>query len=129
MDEQEQRSSGIVVKVRAGNGIYPLEGALVTLYSENFGSRSVIANVFTDGTGAAPEIVTALPRGEETLIPPDNRITVEVSKDGYRRGVFEGVGLYEGVVTQLTVNLSPLPDTDGEMLEDYDVEMIGSAHD
>lgn len=129
MDEQTTKSSGTVVKVRAGNGIYPLEGALVTVYSENFGSRSAIANVFTDGAGAAPGIGIALPPGGETLIPPDNRITVEVSKDGYRRAVLEGIGLYDGVITQLTVNLAPLPDADGAMLEDYDVEMIVSPHD
>ncbi|MBQ9467844.1 MAG: hypothetical protein IJU52_02420 [Clostridia bacterium] len=129
--QQQPAGQTAVLKVRvsSGYGIFPIEGALVTVFGEEESAQNVVAQSFTGRDGATPDMVITLTNrsSEGALTPVRNAYTVETSKEGYQTSVVQNVLLYASVETVLAVNLASLPDRPGAALSKYDREIISGG--
>ena len=122
----DDQTGTLTIRVNTGYGIYPLEGALVTVSLEDKENASVVSQTYTNSSGTTPQIMLKV-RGDNEqgeYLPGGQRFTIEVSKDGYRTLIYHGVQLYPLIDTLLTVNLAPLPDRPGIRMTPYDSEII-----
>ena len=127
VNKNERTGNGVLtVHVQSGYGVYPLEGALVTVSSEEGANSGVVSQSYTDESGNTPRIFLNA-SGENDRpgeIPGGRRFTIEVQKDGYQTVVYHNVQLYPLIETLLNVNMSALPDRPGKRLTPYDKELI-----
>ena len=126
MRASPDQTGTLSVRAVSGNGIYPLAGVLVSVYTEKKENAGVAAQTFTDRAGLTPQIVLQIAgendKGE--YLPGGETFTIELTKDGYQSAVVHGVQLYPLIDTLLTVNLSALPDVPGAKLTPYDREIV-----
>ena len=116
----------VVVRVRSGYGFFPLEDVLVTVFSEDAESSTVLAMKYTNESGISPELVlpATVSDGSTEVMPIARKFTIEASKPGYQTAILHGIQVYPGVLTVQNINLAPLPDRQGEQLTEYDTEMV-----
>ena len=117
--QPDERTGILLLKIKTGLGIYPVPGAMVTVSSEAGEASGVVSVVYTDSAGIAPPIT--LPAGRIGNERPDsaglltpNTYTVEVDRKGYYSAARYGVPVFPGVVSEQTIYLTPLPDTEGQ---------------
>ena len=123
--KRKAQNGSLTVHVQSGYGVYPLEGALVTVYTEQ-GDGGVIAQSLTDESGNTPriELSAGAENDRSDLLPGGQLFTIETSKEGYQSVVYRNVQLYPLIETLLNVNLSALPDVPGKKITPYDGEII-----
>lgn len=116
----------IVVRVRSGYGIFPLDHVLVTIFSEDGEKSTTVAMNYTNESGVSPEFIlpATVSEGSTQVLPIARKFTVEASKQGYQTAILHGVQIYPGVLTVQNINLAPLPESEGATLTDYDKEMV-----
>lgn len=118
MDRNANASSQgyLTVRVFSGEGVFPVEGAMVTVMGED-GSDSDVKKVgYTDEAGIAGPFT--LDTGSGNFNTPDSgavayRYTVEVEKKGSFNAVKSGVAVYPGENSIQTLYLAKLPNTEG----------------
>ena len=83
----------IVVRVRTGYGFFPLEGVLVTVFSEDGNQSTTLAMKYTNESGISPEFIlpATVRDGSTELNPIARKFTVEASKAGYQTAILHGV--------------------------------------
>lgn len=114
----EERTGVLLLKIKTGLGIYPVPMAMITVSSEAGEKSDIMQVVYTDSAGIAPPIT--LPAGQigdeqpdsEGLLTP-NTYSVEVDRAGYYGAVRYGVPVFPGIVSEQTIYLTPLPESNG----------------
>lgn len=116
----------IVIRTRSGYGLFPLEGVLVTVFSEEGENSTTVAMDRTNASGISPEFLlpATVKAGSTELRPIARKFTIETSKPGYQTVILHGVQIYPGVLTVQNINMAPLPDRQGERLTEYDKEIV-----
>ena len=120
------------VTVFGGDGISPIKGALVTVFSgprEDGGA--VIATDYTDNSGmTAPIPLEAYnidyntpSEGEKDVI----RDIVEVSAPGYYNSVRQNIPIFPGIVTREYIYMLPLSEKSGQDTTGIDTSIVGSG--
>lgn len=101
------------VRVTAAGGAVPIEGARVTVASQN---GEVLQTRLTDQSGLTEVMVLPAVDPALTLTPEPSFIPILyeilVAAPGYYRVRTVGVPLYGGIPTQLPITLIPLPEFD-----------------
>ena len=126
MNTPNQSSGSIQVRARTGYGFFPLEGVLVTVFSEDGGNSTVVASGYTNESGLSGEFIlpATVEDGSTDLAPLARKFTVEAEKPGYQSVILHGVRIYPQVLTVQNVNLAPLPEKTGLIPTPYDLEMV-----
>lgn len=112
------------VAVRTAEGAIPIEGALVTVRSENGGEGDAIASFLTDNSGLTPRIYLPTAPRERSTAPgydvPYATYSVDVSRQGYHSNLYTGIPIFDGITSIQTANLIPLPEngTSGTQIPD-----------
>lgn len=108
----DESTGALTVSVFTANQLYPVVGAQVTVTEEN--SDEVLANSTTDRSGRTTQFVLSAPSAsmsqEPTVAIPFAEYKVTVKHPDFFEAVIENVQIFGGVLTQLPVNLVPLPE-------------------
>lgn len=108
----DESTGALTVSVFTANQLYPVVGAQVTVTEEN--SDEVLANSITDRSGRTTQFVLSAPSAsmsqEPTVAIPFAEYKVTVNHPDFFEAVIENVQIFGGVLTQLPVNLVPLPE-------------------
>lgn len=108
----DESTGALTVSVFTANQLYPVVGAQVTVTEEN--SDEVLANSTTDRSGRTTQFVLSAPSAsmsqEPTVAIPFAEYKVTVNHPDFFEAVIENVQIFGGVLTQLPVNLVPLPE-------------------
>lgn len=108
----DESTGALTVSVFTANQLYPVVGAQVTVTEEN--SDEVLANSITDRSGRTTQFVLSAPSAsmsqEPTVAIPFAEYKVTVKHPDFFEAVIENVQIFGGVLTQLPVNLVPLPE-------------------
>ena len=107
----------LIVSVFTANQLYPVADAQVSVSNEN--SQEVLASSTTDRSGRTTVFTLPAPSAsmsqEPTVAPPFAEYKVTITHPDFFEAVVENVQLFGSIITQLPVNLIPLPElTDGE---------------
>lgn len=107
----------LIVSVFTANQLYPVVGANVNVTEEN--SNEILASSVTDRSGRTTLFTLPAPSAsmsqEPTALPPFAEYKVTISHPDFFEAIVENVQLFGSIITQLPVNLVPLPElTDGE---------------
>lgn len=107
-----ESSGGLVVSVFTANQLYPVVGAQVTVTEEN--SEEILTSSETDRSGRTVQFTLPAPSAsmsqEPTVTIPFAEYKVTVTHPDFFKAVIENVQLFGDVITQLPVNLVPLPE-------------------
>ncbi len=109
---QTNNSTGrLTVRVRSGDGLIPVEGALVTITKDG----AVFAVTTSDNSGNTEIIEIPTPPKSASMSPefaglPYSTVFIEVDKDGFYSGQYIEVPIFPDVLTVQPVNLLPLPE-------------------
>lgn len=102
----------LVVSVFTANQLYPVVNAQVTVTEEN--SEEVIASGTTDRSGRTTLFSLPAPSSsasqEPTVRAPFSEYKVTVTHPDFFKAVIENVQIFGSIITQLPVNLVPLPE-------------------
>lgn len=102
----------LVVSVFTANQLYPVVSANVSVTAEN--SDEILASGTTDRSGRTTLFSLPAPSAsmsqEPTVAAPFTEYRVSITHPDYFEAVIENVQLFGGIVTQLPVNLVPLPE-------------------
>lgn len=108
----DESTGALTVSVFTANQLYPVVGAQVTVTEEN--SDKVLVNSTTDRSGRTTQFVLSAPSAsmsqEPTVAIPFAEYKVTVNHPDFFEAVIENVQIFGGVLTQLPVNLVPLPE-------------------
>ncbi len=106
----------LVVSVFTANQLYPVVGAQVSVTEEN--STEILASGTTDRSGRTTFFTLPAPSAsmsqEPTTLPPFAEYRVEISHPDFFEAIVENVQLFGGIITQLPVNLVPLPEINND---------------
>lgn len=141
MDENLMGRGMLAVRVTAGLGTLPIEGAVVHIkpYSDTSNEGDVLFTLRTDSSGLTDRIMLQTPLRELSLSPgadilPYAEYNITVFKDGYRTSENIGVPVFDGIESVQTVNLLPLTDGGDESLnaetvyyENYGYESLNGS--
>ena len=111
MQEANTGIGRLIVRVRSGDGLIPVEGALVTITRDG----KIFAVTTSDSSGNTEIIEIPTPPKSASLTPgmpelPYTRVFIEVDKDSYYSGQYIEVPIFPDVLTVQPVNLLPLPE-------------------
>ncbi len=102
------------VNVSTKNQLSPVFGATVTVSSENGKNSTVVDTSTTDQSGSSITFTLPAPSAsfsqEPTTASPFAVYQVSVSHPNFYDFIAENVQVFGGIVTQLPVNLIPLPE-------------------
>lgn len=109
----------LVVSVFTANQLYPVVDATVSVSLEDAESNDILDSSDTDRSGRSKTFTLPAPSAtmsqEPTVAIPFAEYRVSITHPDYFNAVIENVQLFGGVLTQLPVNLVPLPEfPDGE---------------
>ncbi len=108
----ETSTGQLVVSVFTANQLYPVVGANVSVTAEN--SDEILANGTTDRSGRTTLFTLPAPSAsmsqEPTVAAPFTEYRVSITHPDFFEAVIENVQLFGSIVTQLPVNLVPLPE-------------------
>ncbi|MBO5734269.1 MAG: hypothetical protein J6R66_05205 [Clostridia bacterium] len=103
----------MVVSVFTADQLYPVVGATVTVTQDN-GSGEVLASSDTDRSGRTTVFTLPAPSSsvsqEPTVAIPFSQYRVTIDHPDFLEAVIENVQVFGGVLTQLPVNLVPMPE-------------------
>jgi len=102
------------VSVSTANQLSPVAGAIVTVSSEDGENSTVLDTSTTDRSGSSLTFTLPAPSAsfsqEPTVASPFAVYQVSVSHPDFYEFIAENVQVFGGIVTQLPVNLIPLPE-------------------
>ena len=116
--EASTSSGQLVVSAFTASEVFPVVGANISVTAENGTNENISQTSDTDRSGRS--IVFTLPAPsasmsqEPTTAIPFAEYTVRVSHPQYFTAVIENVQVFDGILTQLPVNLIPLPEFPGD---------------
>lgn len=104
----------LTVGVFAANQTSPVVGATVTISAQSDESRAILDSSATDRSGKSVTFTLPAPSAtlsqEPTTLAPFALYQVYVSHPDFYDFIAENVQVFGGIVTQLPVNLIPLPE-------------------
>lgn len=112
------------ITVLSGIFLFPVEGAKVTIISEEGVESDVIADVLTDRGGSTGPIL--LPAFDENYNVPSDPLkpiktyTIMVTKEGFTQVVQQGIPVFPNIVSEKFVYMIPLPEQLGRGAGEYD---------
>ena len=111
MPDTNTSTGRLTIRVRSGDGLIPVEGALVTITKDG----AVFAVTTSDNSGNTEIIEIPTPPKSASMTPgvpglPYSTVFIEVDKDGYYSGQYIEVPIFPDVLTVQPVNLLPLPE-------------------
>lgn len=112
------------ITVLSGIFLFPVEGAKVTVISEEGSESDVVTSVYTDqGGSTGPILLPAL--DENYNIPSDplkpiKTYTIIVTKEGYSQVIQHGIPVFPNIVSDKFVYMIPLPEQLGRGTGEYD---------
>lgn len=105
----------LVVTVFTASQLYPVVGAQVSVTEET--SDEILSTSTTDRSGRTTLFTLPAPSAtmsqEPTIAPPFAEYKVTIRHPDFFEAVVENVQLFGGIITQLPVNLIPLPELAG----------------
>lgn len=118
----ENTNSGqLVVSVFTANQVLPVVGAAITVTAENGTNENISETSDTDRSGRSVIFTLPAPSAsmsqEPTNAIPFAEYTVRVSHPQYFDAIIENVQIFDGILTQLPVNLIPLPEISGRDID------------
>ena len=108
-------SSGqLVVRVFTANQVYPVVGADVTIETNDDENRQALGTSVTDRSGSTTIFTLPAPSNtvsqEPTTLLPFSQYRVTIKHPDFFDAVIENVQIFGGVLSQLPVNLIPIPE-------------------
>ena len=107
-------TGSLVVSVFTASQIYPVVGATVSVSPQNGENSEIIDSSVTDRSGRTKTFSLPAPSAsmsqEPTVAIPFAEYTVTVKAPNFFDAVIENVQLFGGILTQLPVNMIPLPE-------------------
>lgn len=107
-------TASLVVSVFTANQLYPVVGATVSVSAENGENSDILDSSDTDRSGRTKTFTLPAPSAsmsqEPTVAIPFAEYTVTVKAPNFFDTVIENVQLFGGILTQLPVNMIPLPE-------------------
>ncbi len=104
----------LTVSVSAANELYPVVGATVVVRAENSENSDALDSSTTDRSGVAKTFTLPAPSAsasqEPTAAIPYAQYRVTITSPDFFDAIIENVQVFGGILTQLSVNLIPLPE-------------------
>lgn len=118
-DDAEKGSGGITVRVTTLRGLYPVEGAEVTVYSGEEDNRTVYGTAVTDQSGKTPVLTIetpskALSQSAGSTENPYATYNIAVKADGFVEHINRNAPVFPDVISVQTVDLMPLAASGGD---------------
>lgn len=112
-DEDMTGSGTLKVRATSVRGLYPVEGARVTVFTGNADNMTVVAEGNTDISGASPEFTLPAPAAILSESPdPKSRpyalYNLLTEADGFTKTYNYNVAVFDGVTSLQAVELIPL---------------------
>lgn len=103
----------LIVNVTSVRGLYPVEGARVTVFTGDADNMERVAEVTTDRSGKTPEIELPAPsiRFSESPDPserPYAYYNIRTVADGFVDNINYNAAVFDSITSLLSVNLQPL---------------------
>lgn len=103
----------LIVNVTSARGLYPIEGAIVTVFTGDREERKVIAEVSTNKSGKTPTIELPAPSGRFSESPdpaerPYAYYNIHTEADGFVDNFNFNAAVFDNITSVLNVNLEPL---------------------
>ena len=132
MDNNNYNGGFLQVTVLGGDGISPVKGALVTVFSGKEGDRgSIVATDYTDNGGTTGLIPLEADDVDYNTpsegIKAVRRDTVEVSAPGYNTSVRQNIPIFPGIVTREYIYMLPLSLKEGTDVTGLEGIIIGQG--
>ena len=115
MDSTRSSEGYLIVRVSAGSGTLPIEGATVyiTPYENASTGGDLLYTLKTDSSGLTPKVSLSAPSGLESLSPgesdkPYSEYVLTVVKDGYNSVENIGIPIFDGITSVQGVEMVPL---------------------
>lgn len=109
----------LVVSVFTANQLYPVVNATVSITEEN--SDEILVSGTTDRSGRTTLFTLPAPSAsmsqEPTTLPPFSEYKVTITHPDFFEAVIENVQIFGSIITQLPVNLVPLPEIDNKNID------------
>lgn len=104
----------LVVSVFTANQFYPVVGAEVSVESESDENRQTFGKSITDRSGRSMIFTLPAPSAtasqEPTVLSPFAQYRVTIKHPDFYDAVIENVQIFGGILSQLPVNLIPIPE-------------------
>lgn len=103
----------LVVNVTAVRGLYPVEGAEVTVFTGEADSPIIVATATTDQSGKTPPIPLPAPAEELSESPdpaerPFAYYNIRTVEDGFRENLNFNLAIFDKVTSLQTITLEPM---------------------
>lgn len=103
-------SGGLLVNVTTLRGLYPVDGALVTVYTGERNNMQIVEIDTTDESGKSKVFSLSAPPRAESLSESDNKTpyssyNVSVRSDGYVEQIVMNVPIFSSVVSMQSIDL------------------------
>lgn len=113
-------TGNLLVTVTTAGGALPIEGALVTIRSDEKSSSGVLSVMTTDQSGRTPRIALPTPPAADSESPGKERpyavYIIEVDKENYVPRSYQNVPVFAGTTSIQPVNLIPTTEYGGEAI-------------
>lgn len=111
---RDTQVGSLVISVFTASELYPVVNAEVTITAQNGENSDVLDSSVTDRSGRTKTFTLPAPSAsmsqEPTVAIPFAEYRVSVKAPDYFDAVIENVQLFGGILTQLPINLIPLPE-------------------
>lgn len=116
----------LVVNVTSVRGLFPVEGAEVTVFTGEGENLKVLATAQTDRSGKTPAFPLPAPSAAFSESPdPAERpyafYSIKTTEDGFREQINANISVFDGVTSLQAVTLEPLslsPEQNGDIVID-----------
>lgn len=116
--DAERSNGGVTVRVTTLRGLYPVEGATVTVYSGEEGDRTVYGTAVTDQSGKTPVFTLetpskALSQSAGADEKPYSTYNISVTADGFVEHISRNVPVFPDTLSVQTVDLMSISASGG----------------
>lgn len=106
-------SGNLIVNVTSARGLYPVEGAFVTVFTGSDDEKKIVKEVSTDKSGKTPVIVLPAPSSRLSESPnPSERpyayYNIHTEADGFVDNFNFNAAVFDKITSVQNVNLEPL---------------------
>lgn len=106
----ENNKGGLMINVTTLRGLYPVEGALVTVFTGERSNMQIIEIDATDASGKSKTFALSAPPRAESQQESDNKkpyssYNVSVRSDGFIEQIAMNVPIFSGVVSVQNIDL------------------------
>lgn len=115
-DENSEDMTGLgylIVNVTSVRGLYPINGAKVTVFTGSEDNMTVIAEEVTDRSGKTPPIPLEAPSSVYTQTPdpterPYSYYNIRTVEDGFKTNLNYNVAVFDKITSVQNINLEPM---------------------